>query len=548
MGSDAKEGSTTSVYRRQATGLVREMSAFDIAWWGIAGTGGLYLLFYFMPYAQEVLPGANLGLAIALCLLVMIPLYALYAAMGSAMPRAGGDYVYQSRILHPSIGFAFPFSWFTIVWIAVFVAFGGFVVANLGLAPVFLLLGAEYGNASFSSFATWVQSATGNFVVSFAIGLLSLIITIYPMKWWTAAQRYVFFPFTTISTLVLIYLFGTASGASFHSALNYWGDLLGTPGLYEKIVSATNAASYVTPSFSLYNTILLTSVISIYLAWTMWSAQGLMAEVKRAGDLRRLFSSYLGAGLFLQWFVLFIPIILFQNVIGWDFSNRIAQAYYLPNSVVPFYPTVGLLASMLTTNPVLIILVSLGIMAGGFFIAASEFVIVTRIWIAMSLDRSLPGWFGNVSERTHTPVQPTILCMVVSIIAAYLFDFWPPFYSVVTVGSVMGPAAVAFVTSIAAFLLPIKLKSVYESSPISRHKIGGRIHLIWIISVAAAAATFAVDYIYLSAKALGYNAPVPVAFTVLILVIGFVVYAASYLYQRSRGIDLRKAFAQIPPE
>jgi basic amino acid/polyamine antiporter, APA family len=186
MSSEAKQGA--SVYRRQATGLVREMSSFDVAWWGIAGTGGLYLLFYFMPYAQAFLPGANLGLAIVLCLLVMIPLYALYAAMGSAMPRAGGDYVYQSRILHPAVGFAFPFSWFTIVWIAVFVAFGGYVVANLGLAPVFLLLGAEYGNASFSSFATWVQTATGNFVVSFAIGLLSLIITIYPMSWWTAAQ------------------------------------------------------------------------------------------------------------------------------------------------------------------------------------------------------------------------------------------------------------------------------------------------------------------------------------------------------------------------
>jgi APA family basic amino acid/polyamine antiporter len=523
------------------------MSAFDIAWWGIAGTGGMYLLFYFMPYAQEFLPGSNLGLAIALCLLIMIPLYALYSALGSAMPRAGGDYVYQTRILHSSIGFAFPFSWFTLVWISVFVAFGGFVVANLGLAPVLLLLGSLYGNATISSSAVWVQSSLGNFVVSFAIALLALSITIYPIRWWNIAQKYVFFPFTLISTSVLIYLLGTSTQTSFSKALDYWGALMGKPGLYQSIIAATNSSSYSTPAFSLYNTVLLMSVLSIYLAWTMWSAQGMMAEVKSAGNMRRLFTSYLAAGLFLQWFVLFVPIVLFQHVLGWDFMNRIAVAYYLPNSVVPFYPTIGLLASMLTTNPILIVLVSLGIMAGGFFIAASEFVIVTRIWLAMSLDRLLPEWFGRVSQRTHTPVQPTILCIAVSIVAAYLFDFWPPFYSVVTVGSVMGPAAVVFVTSIAAFLLPVKLKSVYQSAPISKYNIGGKIPLIWVISIAAAVATFFVDFVYLTAPALGYNAPVPVAFTVLILLIGFAIYAARYAYLK-RTVDLNKVFSQIPPE
>jgi len=54
------------IFRRESTGLVREMNAFDVAWWGIAGTGGLYLLFYFMPYAQYYLPGSNLALTIAL--------------------------------------------------------------------------------------------------------------------------------------------------------------------------------------------------------------------------------------------------------------------------------------------------------------------------------------------------------------------------------------------------------------------------------------------------------------------------------------------------
>ncbi|HKM75116.1 MAG TPA: amino acid permease [Candidatus Bathyarchaeia archaeon] len=537
------------VFLRDATGLVKEMSLFDLAWWGICGSGGLYLLFYFMPYAQYYLPGADLGLSIILCLIVMIPLYLLYAGLGSSMPRTGGDYVFESRILHPAIGFAFPFAWFTVVWVAVFVAFGGFVIASLGLAPVFLLLGALQNNSTFLGWAGWLQGATGIFVVSAITGLLSLLITVYPMSWWVKSQRFVFFPFTMISVIVMTYLLGTATTSSFHDAFNYWGNLMGSPGLYESVVNATStpASGYVTPAFSWSNTMILMAVISIYIAWTMWGSQSLLSEVKRAGDFRRLFTAYLGAGLFVQWIVLYLPIALFSNVVGWDFTNRLANAYYLPSSVVPFYPTVGLLVSMLTTNPVLIVLVSLGIIAGGFFIAASEYVAVTRIWLAMAMDRILPAWFGSVNSRTHTPVYQTLLCCAISLIAAYLFNFWPPFYSVITVGSVMGPTGVVFITAIAAILFRKRLRVVFDQSPMSRYKLGP-VYLIEVVGVVAAIVAFAIDTIYLTAPQLGYNTPVPIAITFGLLIISVIYFYARSSHLKSKGIDIKQVFNEIPPE
>jgi len=535
------------LFRRKSSGLVRQMSLFDVAWWGIAGSGGFYLLFYFMPYAQYYLPGADLGWAIALCLLIMLPLYALYAGLGSSMPRAGGDYVYQSRILHPAIGVIFPLGWFTVIWIATFVAFGGYVIASLGLAPVFLLIGTLQNNATMIGWANWLQIPDGQFAASIVTGILSLVVTVVPLKWWIRSQRWILFPFTLITNIVLIYLLAGATPQSFHDAFNYWANLMGSPGLYEKIVQATTTAGYSVPAFSLRNTFLLMGVLSIYIAWTMWASTGILGEVKRANDFKLLFLSFSGAGLYLQWIALFIPIALFTNVVGWDFLNRIANAYYLPSTVVPFYPTVSLLVSMLTTSPVLIILVSLGLIAGGFFIAASEFVIVTRIWIAMSLDRMLPGWMGSVSPKTHTPIKPTILCFAVSLIAAYLFDYWPPFYSVIAVGAVAGPTAVVFVTSLAAIVFWKRRPQTFEASPMSRYRVGP-IPLITIVGVLAAIASGALFVTYLTAPELGYNLPVPILYTVGILIICAVWYFVNAAYQKRRGVDVNQAFRELPPE
>jgi APA family basic amino acid/polyamine antiporter len=541
------EAMSKELFRRKSSGLVRQMSLFDVAWWGIAGSGGFYLLFYFMPYAQYYLPGADLGWAIALCLLVMLPLYALYAGLGSSMPRAGGDYVYQSRILHPAIGVIFPLGWFTVVWIATFVAFGGYVIASLGLAPVFLLIGTLQSNSVLIGWANWLQLPDGQFAASVVTGILSLAVTVLPLKWWIRSQRWILFPFTLITNVVLIYLLAGANTQSFHNAFNYWSGLMGSPSLYETIVKANAAAGYAVPAFSLRNTFLLMSVLSIYIAWTMWASTGILGEVKRANDFKRLFASFSAAGLYLQWIALFIPIALFTSVVGWDFLNQIANAYYLPNSVVPFYPTVSLLVSMLTTSPVLIVLLSLGLIAGGFFIAASEFVIVTRIWIAMSLDRMLPGWMGSVSMRTHTPVKPTILCFVVSLIAAYLFDFWPPFYSVIAVGAVAGPTGVVFVTSLAAIVFWKRRPQTFVSSPMSRYKVGP-VPVMSIFGVLAAIASGALFIVYLTAPELGYNAPVPILYTAGILVLCAVWYFVNSAYQKGKGVDVNQAFRELPPE
>ena len=71
-----------------------------------------------VPYA-----GGEHPLLILLTIAFSIIVYFVYAALGSAMPRAGGDYVFETRTLNRVVGFAIPWGSNLIFWL-VFAARG----------------------------------------------------------------------------------------------------------------------------------------------------------------------------------------------------------------------------------------------------------------------------------------------------------------------------------------------------------------------------------------------------------------------------------------
>ena len=102
---------SASVFVRQATGLVRELSWFDtfIMVFAILNVPlGLSQVSAFATGASAY-PSANMPLAFIFSAPAMLTLGMVYALFTAAMPRSGGDYVWASRILHPSIGFGVNF-------------------------------------------------------------------------------------------------------------------------------------------------------------------------------------------------------------------------------------------------------------------------------------------------------------------------------------------------------------------------------------------------------------------------------------------------------
>ena len=101
-------------------------------------------------WAPAAFPGVSVWMACLAAILLELPIALAYVWMATAMPRSGGDYVFQSRVLGGAIGFPVVMSGF-VIWILQWVALAGWLLAVLGVAPLFMGLGVYYENQASST-------------------------------------------------------------------------------------------------------------------------------------------------------------------------------------------------------------------------------------------------------------------------------------------------------------------------------------------------------------------------------------------------------------
>ena len=289
------------IFSRNSSGLVREIStsqAFIYNFMAIGFYGFTWATLFSVGYTSSFL-GANIGLAILLMAVSAIPFYVSTSMLSSAMPRAGGDYVWQSRVLHPSIGFASTFSAWT-VWQWYFASFLGVVMTTIGYQPLFALLGlTNAGDANFAG-----QSAAGFgqydntlvFEITTLIIILGFAVAALGIRFYVRLQ-YLLFAGSAISALTLLGVLATTSHAAFVSSLNSFTAPLIAAGNQSQISTANvnaaggyyqyiiNTANLHSSSFSLENTLFLFGIIWLSFGYAFWSIYNL-GEIKRAGNLR----------------------------------------------------------------------------------------------------------------------------------------------------------------------------------------------------------------------------------------------------------------------
>src|SRR4030067_3353231 len=172
---------TEMAFARQASGLVRGLSLIDAFGVGFMNQGLTPSMWVMITLGLGVYTGGNLIIATVLsALLCGIGFPLVWGILGGSMPRSGGEYIYNSRILHPLIGIAESFGnacvW--IMWIYVLAPW----TIDPGLVMMFQFLGMDKA-------AEAVTTPIAIFLISSVVSFIALLFVVFGMKVFATVQK-----------------------------------------------------------------------------------------------------------------------------------------------------------------------------------------------------------------------------------------------------------------------------------------------------------------------------------------------------------------------
>src|SRR5512136_358949 len=166
-------------FARKASGLVCGLSFIDAFGVGFMNQGLTVSMWVMISMGLSVYTGGNLIIGTLLsALLCGIGFSLVWGILGGSMPRSGGEYIYNSRIIHPVIGIAESFgnAFVWIMWIFVLAPW----TIDPGLTMMFQFLGMQRAaeiltskiNTPFGPFAIWF------FVIATLVNFIALLFVV----------------------------------------------------------------------------------------------------------------------------------------------------------------------------------------------------------------------------------------------------------------------------------------------------------------------------------------------------------------------------------
>jgi amino acid transporter len=464
--------SEATLFVRKASGLVRSWSGFDAFIYATFSINLITLGLFIFSYCWYF--SGNLGTAVVVGGVFTIFEVIVYASLISAMPRAGGDYVWQSRILGRGLGFILAVTgWWFILWL--WVPLYGQMLAYEFLTPITAILGSPQT-------AVWFTGTSEGLLVSML--LVCLIVFIYiaiGMKAYARVQKFSFYVgMVGLAIVFALLLFGNKD--AFVAGLN--SNLSAVYGLpkgdyYTATIEAGQAAGATfggLGTIALGASFALIPMIVFFNLWPNWGST-LYGEVRGASDYKKNFwgmawAVIITAGLALVFFL------LISKTMGWDFYINAngafwSNVFYGTDVPIPVWPYPVQFATFLTSSRLVQFIVVLAVSFWWFGWSGTVFLSSTRVIFAAALDRMLPEWVSKIETRTRTPVNALLLMVIPSVIISILYA-----YNIVGMQSIVLDAtlviAVTFLGSaLAGIFLPWRQKGIFDGSPVAKYQMPG---------------------------------------------------------------------------
>jgi amino acid transporter len=546
-------GQMTTGFTRNATGLVREVSATDALIMNTIGMNVAVGSVFLFLQAPALFPRGSMLLAVIIgTVLMAFTLLWVYSEFAAAMPRSGGDYVFVSRALHPFLGWLLSWSqgiWLIFFWVGFNAWFALTFAVPVGLSTIGAATGSD-GWISLSNDLLAKHTVLGITTQWWVIGLGTLINVAFGVLLAFGGRRYwryqkVAFAFAG-GSIALVFLLLLFKGNDIESAWNSFAAANGGLRFDQIIPTAAKTGLDTSGGFSLSQTLLMLPWVFFVVGYAQGSAQ-IGGEVKRAGTSQ--YRAMVG-GVLINGLALALLVIVYQAAAGKEWITSLGylsanspDALHLPGSAVP---GINLVASLLTNNVVLLGIIGIGFVMWAVNGTPLSELQATRYMLAWSVDRTVPQKLGEVNDRFHTPIHAIVLATLTGEAALILLTTNA---NASLLGALLAQILAFIVVSAAGVAFPYRLRDIWEA--------GGARRILGVPAVAVAGAggvvaltgllglflfNDSINATFAATRALSLK------FMIGVVVVGSLWYLGAVLYHRRRGVSLALAYKTIPPE
>jgi amino acid transporter len=543
IAGSAPDDAAVPIFSRTATGLVRQVSLLQQIVFNLASSNALGLGLVFFLSVVVLFPRANIYIAMLIAGFGSFFVWTTFALLTSAIPRVGGDYTINSRVLPPWLALGGNIGSFMggLFGVPIF----GYFMATLALSPALAVVGGVSDSSTLTRWSTYFSTSHKNVVFITTLGVVALVSLLSYLG--TRLVMRVATVMVVIAAVgffvdMLILLF--TSHSHFVNSVNS----VAGPGAYEKTLKAgASSGAYPDHGYSTKMTIgaiYYALTISIYIYWGTY----LSAEFKRGGQRRRQLAAMWGAGLG-NLGILLLAILIFMKTVGYDFFVSAFSGNLDAPGAASGVGSAGYVyfAGLVASNTALVAILSFAFL--GWFLPAcfTQAAMVQRAIMTWSFDGLLPKRFASVNDRTHTPGVAILTTAIVSIPLAAWIAYSSNFFQYFAIAAVSAYPSLVLI-GITATLIKRRRPELYRGTS-AEWRLGG-VEVLPVVgvlcSLVGAGAIFLLFYFHTNVG-LKYTTE-----TAIYLVGMFVVGAAWWFgvreSRRRRGVDIGLAYKTIPPD
>jgi amino acid transporter len=508
------------------------------------------LAIYEFAFAAPAFPKGQIITSVVISGIWVSFLVIAYSGLVVTIPRAGGDYVWQSRILNGGLGFVMAATgWWFILWL--WAPIYGNILAVQFFEPIWATMKWTWPGGG----AVWFGTHAGIFTVSLITIVLAGLLVSIGMGGYARFQKWCFYG-GLVGFAVIVVLLLINNHSDFVSSFNLEAHkLFGVSNAYATTnANAAKIAGYHPQSLGfgpLGPTMLLVPVMMFFILWPNWGAT-LYGEIRGASEFRRVLTGMFG-GLWITVLLAVVFLLLIDKTFGWAFyqnGNQLNYQAFILNpaakTVLPIWPYPVLFAAWLVHNTAFQVILILVMSLWFFGWVGTLFLSSTRVIFAAAFDRVLPDRAAEVSEKRKVPFYSLILMLLPAVVLSAVYAYNSTFVTY-TYDATLVIAVTFLFSAIAVVLLPFIKKDLWQASPASRIKILG----VQIVPVAGWITIGLLGfnlYEWFSNASYGINYKPSLFFMLGMYVLAVIIYAVAYLVRKRQGIDLGLINKEIPVE